>query len=148
MNQKKVGVLLSYGQISITMLSNLLYVPIMLRLVGQSEYGVYSLSNSVIGYFALLYMGMSSTYLKYYSAYKKDASDYGIADLNALFFFLFSPLGLIALVLGVGLSSNLEYILGQGLTSDELSLARILFVIMSVNMALLMPKTVFAALVI
>ena len=71
MNQKKVGVLLSYGQISITMLSNLLYVPIMLRLVGQSEYGVYSLSNSVIGYFALLYMGMSSTYLKYYSAYKK-----------------------------------------------------------------------------
>lgn len=148
MNQKKVGILLSYGQISITMLSNLLYVPIMLRLVGQSEYGIYSLSNSVIGYFALLYMGMSSTYLKYYSAYKKDANDYGIAKLNGLFLFLFSVLGLIALVLGVGLSFNLEYVLGQGLTSGELSLAKVLFIIMSINMALLMPKTVFAALVI
>ena len=36
MNQKKAGVLLSYGQIAVMMLSNLLYTPIMLRMLGQN----------------------------------------------------------------------------------------------------------------
>lgn len=148
MSQKKVGVLLSYGQIAITMLSNLLYTPIMLRMLGQSEYGVYSLSSSVIGYFALLYTGMSSTYLRYYSSYRAKGNEDSIASLNGLFLVLFSGMGLLALVLGLAMSCNLEAILGSGLTEAELSLAKVLFVIMSVNMALLMPKTVFAALVI
>ncbi len=148
MNQKKAGVLLSYGQIAITMLSNLLYTPIMLRMLGQSEYGVYSLSSSVIGYFALLYTGMSSTYLRYYSSYQAKGDEAGIAKLNGLFLILFSGMGLLALVLGMAMSFNLKVILGSGLTEAEFSLARILFVIMSVNMALLMPKTVFATLVI
>ncbi len=148
MNQKKAGVLLSYGQIAITMLSNLLYTPIMLRMLGQSEYGVYSLSSSVIGYFALLYTGMSSTYLRYYSSYRAKEDEDSIASLNGLFLVLFSGMGLLALVLGLAMSCNLEAILGSGLTEAELSLAKVLFVIMSVNMALLMPKTVFAALVI
>lgn len=148
MNQKKVGVLLSYGQISITMLSNLIYTPIMLNIVGQSEYGVYSLSSSVVGYFALLYMGMSSTYLKYYSNYKRNNEMHAIAKLNGLFLVLFSVLGLLALVIGIGVSCNLRYVLGNGLTQDEFSLASILFIIMFVNLALLMSKTVFATLVI
>ena len=148
MNQKKVGVLLSYGQIAITMLSNLLYTPIMLRMLGQSEYGVYSLSSSVIGYFALLYTGMSSTYLRYYSSYRAKGDEDSIARLNGLFLVLFSSMGLLALVLGMAMSFNLKAVLGSGLTEAELSLAKVLFVIMSVNMALLMPKTVFAALVI
>lgn len=148
MNQKKAGVLLSYGQIAVMMLSNLLYTPIMLRMLGQSEYGVYSLSSSVIGYFALLYAGMSSTYLRYYSSYQAKGDEAGITKLNGLFLILFSGMGLLALVLGMAMSFNLKVVLGSGLTEAELSLARILFVIMSVNMALLMPKTVFAALVI
>lgn len=148
MNQKKAGVLLSYGQITVMMLSNLLYTPIMLRMLGQSEYGVYSLSSSVIGYFALLYAGMSSTYLRYYSSYQAKGDEAGIAKLNGLFLILFSGMGLLALVLGMAMSFNLKVVLGSGLTEAEFSLARILFVIMSVNMALLMPKTVFATLVI
>lgn len=148
MNQKKAGVLLSYGQIAVMMLSNLLYTPIMLRMLGQSEYGVYSLSSSVIGYFALLYAGMSSTYLRYYSSYRAKGDEAGIAKLNGLFLILFSGMGLLALLFGLVMSFDLKTILGSGLTEAELSLAHILFVIMSVNMALLMPKTVFAALVI
>lgn len=148
MNQKKAGVLLSYGQIAVTMLSNLLYTPVMLRMLGQSEYGVYSLSSSVIGYFALLYTGMSSTYLRYYSSYRAKEDEDSIASLNGLFLVLFSGMGLFALVLGLVMFCNLEAILGSGLTEGELSLAKVLFVIMSVNMALLMPKTVFAVMVV
>lgn len=148
MSQKKIGVLLSYVQIAVTILVNLLYTPVMLRLLGQSEYGVYSLSNSVIGYFALLYMGMTSTYMRYYSRYEKQGDHQAVAKLNGLFLVLFSALGCLALAMGVLASQHLELFLGSGLTADEYRLARVLFVIMAVNMALLMPKTVFSTIVI
>ncbi len=147
MNQKKLGVVLSYIQIIVTILVNLLYTPIMLRLLGQSEYGIYSLSNSVIGYLTLLYVGMTSTYLRYYSQYKKKDDESSIARLNGLFLVLFSVLGGCALIIGIVLSNNLHIILGDGLTRDEYGLAQILFVIMAVNMALLMPKTVFSTVI-
>lgn len=148
MNQKKIGVLLSYGNIIATIAVNLLYTPVMLQLVGPNAYGVYSISNSVIGYFSLLYTGMTSTYLNYYAGYKKKEDHLAIARLNSLFLILFSLLGLLALVLGLIVSFNLECILGKGLTDEEYQLAHQLFIIMSVNMALLMPKTVFATLVV
>ena len=43
MNQKKAGVLLSYGQTALSTLISLTYTPVMLRLLGQSEYGLYTL---------------------------------------------------------------------------------------------------------
>lgn len=148
MNEKRIGVALSYAQILTTILVNLIYTPIMLRLVGASEYGVYSLSSSVIGYLALLYTGMTSTYLRYYSIYRKQEDKEAVAKLNGLFVVLFSALGCSALVLGIIFSENLQLFLGDGLTQHEYELAHILFIIMAVNMALLMPKTVFSTLII
>ncbi|MCI7260113.1 MAG: oligosaccharide flippase family protein [Selenomonadales bacterium] len=147
MSQKKLGAALSYIQIIVTIMVNLLYTPIMLRMLGQSEYGIYSLSSSVIGYLALLYAGMTSTYLRYYSQYKKKDDKSSVARLNGLFLVLFSVLGGCALIIGIVLANNLHIILGNGLTSDEYDLAQILFVIMAVNMALLMPKTVFSTVI-
>ena len=147
MSQKKIGIVLSYAQILVTIAVNLLYTPIMLRLLGQSEYGIYSLSSSVIGYLALLYAGMTSTYLRYYSRYKKTEDKSAIARLNGLFLVMFSVLGICALMTGLLLADNLHIILGNGLTQAEYRLAHVLFVIMAVNMALLMPKTVFSTLI-
>lgn len=147
MSQKKLGAALSYIQIIVTIMVNLLYTPIMLRMLGQSEYGIYSLSSSVIGYLALLYAGMTSTYLRYYSQYKKKDDKSSVARLNGLFLVLFSVLGGCALIIGIVLANNLHIIFGNGLTSDEYDLAQILFVIMAVNMALLMPKTVFSTVI-
>ena len=137
-NQLKIGIVLNYVNMVLGNLIPIFYTPIMLSLLGQSEYGVYSLSSSVIGYFALLYAGMSSTYLRYYSSYQAKGDEAGIAKLNGLFLILFSGMGLLALVLGMGMSFNLKVVLGSGLTEAEFSLARILFVIMSVRLYLLL----------
>ena len=49
----------------------------MLRILGQSEYGVYSLSQSVIGYLSLLNFGFSGSYLRFYSKYVADGDTEG-----------------------------------------------------------------------
>lgn len=60
MNQKKAGVLLSYGQTALSTLISLTYTPVMLRLLGQSEYGLYTLVNGFVSNLSLLSFGMAA----------------------------------------------------------------------------------------
>lgn len=146
MSERKLGVVLSYANIGVTLIVNLLYTPIMLRLLGQGEYGVYSLALSVIGYLSLLYAGMTSLYLRYISRYRSAGDSEQEARFNGLFVVLFSTLGIVALVFGFMLSQSLELFFGA-LTAAEIELARVLFIIMALNMAFSMLNTVFYTIV-
>ena len=84
-SQRKIGVLLSYTSQVIQILSGLIYTPIMLRLLGQSEYGLYQLVYSVVSYLGLLSLGFGSSYIRFYSRYKVNNDDKGIAKLNGMF---------------------------------------------------------------
>lgn len=53
-DQRKAGVILSYAGELVKILVSLVYTPIMLRLLGQSEYGLYQLVYSVVSYLSLL----------------------------------------------------------------------------------------------
>lgn len=57
MNQLKIGAVLSYISIFLTNIIALLYTPYLLRMLGQSEYGLYSLVASVIAYLTVLDLG-------------------------------------------------------------------------------------------
>ena len=64
-NQLRAGVIMTYVNIGLGSLIPFVYTPIMLRLLGQSEYGLYSLANSVVGYLSLLSFGLGSTIVRY-----------------------------------------------------------------------------------
>ena len=53
-NQKRVGAILQYCQIILNILISLIYSPIMLRILGQNEYGIYSVASSTISFLSLL----------------------------------------------------------------------------------------------
>ena len=69
-NNRKISVFLSYLSQLIHILSGLIYTPIMLRMLGQSEYGLYQLVASVVSYLSLLSLGFSGSYMRFYSRYK------------------------------------------------------------------------------
>jgi len=68
-SQIKSGIVLSYVYMAITMVIGLLYTPVMLDLLGQSEYGLYTLATSVIGYLSFLNLGLESALVKYTAKY-------------------------------------------------------------------------------
>jgi len=68
-NQLKAGVILSYVNQFASLVITIAYTPIMLRLLGQSEYGLYSLCTSFISYLGLLNFGLSSAYVRFEDAY-------------------------------------------------------------------------------
>ncbi len=144
-NQLKAGAALSYISMGLGYLVSIIYTPIMLRLLGQSEYGLYNLVASVVAYLGVLNFGFGSAYMRYYSRYKVKEDKEKIATLNGMFLAIFCVLGLIAVIAGTILAFNTELIFGSELTSTELSRAKILMMILVINLGISFPNVVFTS---
>lgn len=142
-NQLKAGVVLSYSSMILGYVIAIAYTPIMLRLLGQSEYGLYNYVSSIVSYLGLLSFGFGSAYMRYYSRYKVNNDENNIAKLNGMFLIVFCIIGIIASIAGMVLVFNADYILGDKLTGNELGKAKILMAIMVLNLALSFPASVF-----
>lgn len=146
-NQIKAGVILSYLQMALQMVIGLIYTPVMLRLLGQSEYGLYNTVASTISTLGILSLGFGSSYVRYYSKYKEEGNECEIRKLNGLFMIIFSFIGAIAAACGLFLSLHMELVFDQGLTSSELSKAKILMLLLTFNLAMSFPMSVFSSII-
>ena len=147
-NQLKAGAALSYISMVLGYLVSIIYTPVMLRLLGQSEYGLYNLAGSVVAYLGILNFGFGSAYVRYYSKYSVRYDNKNIAKLNGMFLIIFSVLGIIAVLAGMILAQNSENIFGSELTSQEVQKAKNLIIIMVINLAISFPNIVFNSYVI
>ncbi len=146
-SQRKAGVILSYVSEIIRILSALLYTPIMLRLLGQSEYGLYQLIHSVVAYLGVLSLGFTASYVRFYSRFKVNEKHDEIARLNGMFMTIFLVIALIALVCGSLMTLNIRRIFSDGLTEAEYSTAKVLMVLLIINLALTFPNSVFSCII-
>ena len=142
-NQLKAGVVLSYTSMFLGYAISILFTPIMLRLLGQSEYGLYNLVSSVVSYLGLLSFGFGSAYVRFYSRYRVRDQQEEIAKLNGMFLLVFSVIGVVALLASSVMAANTERIFGDRLSVNELATARILMAIMVFNLATSFPASVF-----
>lgn len=143
--EKKMGVILQYSQMALSILISFIYTPVMLRILGQSEYGIYNLSNSIISYLSLLSLGFGASYIRFYSRYKKDEDTAGIKKLNGLFLIVFLIMGAVALVCGLCFSRNVSVFFNKSYSVEDLRIAKVLMIFMSVNLALSFPASVFTS---
>lgn len=143
MNQRKVGVIISYVGMFVNILTGLIYTPIMLRLLGQSEYGLYQLVYSVVSYLSLLSLGFGSSYIRFYSKEKAKNDNEGVARINGMFLLIFCGMSLICVICGIVMLTNIKGIFGAGLTETEYSTARVLMLLMIINLALTFPNGIF-----
>lgn len=141
--QIKVGAILSYVQMGLTFAVNLIYIPLMISILGKSEYGLYSTATSTISMLSILNLGFSSSYIRYYSKYKKIGDEEGIAKVNGLFLIIFSVIGIIAFICGMYLTNNLELVFKNGLTLVEYEKAKDMMIYLTVNLAISFPMCVF-----
>lgn len=144
-NQLKVGAVLSYISMGLGYIVSIIFTPIMLRLLGQSEYGLYNLVSSVVAYLGVLNFGFGSAYLRYFSRYKSQDDRENISNLNGMFLIIFSVIGLIAVIAGTILTINIDIIFGPKLTNVELSRAKVLMMILVLNIAISFPNIVFTS---
>lgn len=144
MNQLKAGTIISYFQMSIQIIIGLAYTPIMIRLLGQSEYGLYNTVSSTIAMLSVLRLGFNNSYIRYFSIYKKNNDKQSIEKLNGLFLTIFACIGMVALFCGLFLTNHLTIVFSTGLNSIEYGIAKILMILLTVNLAISFPMSVFS----
>ncbi len=146
-SQLKWGSVLSYVQMAANVIINLVFTPIMLHLLGDSEYGLYNTVASTISMLSILNLGFNSSYIRYYSKYKSSNDEKSISRLNGLFLTIFSIIGIVAFLCGLFLSFNLDIVFKDGLTASEYAIARVLMLLLSFNLAVSFPSSVFKSII-
>ena len=143
-SERVSGVVLTYVSQAIKLVTGLVYTPVMLRLLGQSEYGLYQLVYSFVSYLSLLSMGFGSSYMRFYSRYRTNNDEEGIRKLNGMYLFIFITISAICGICGVIMVRNIGAIFGDKLTPDEFFKARVLVVLLIINLALTFLTSIFS----
>ena len=137
------AVVLSFLAQGIAVLVNLVYTPLMIRILGQNEYGLYQVVQSVVNYLNLMNFGFTGAYISFYAREKaKPDSEEGIARLNGMFLRIFSVITLISVLAGLFLLRHID-LLGTRLTVDDYAVARKLMLLLVLNLAVSFPNAVF-----
>lgn len=142
-SQRKAGALLGYANILAKNLVNLMYVPLLLRFLGQGDYGVFQMTNSVVFALTLLSAGFYGSYVRFYMQERAHGTETGVRRLNGMFLLVYLAVVCLCLIGGVLLVANVERLFSAGLTARELMLARTLMGIMIVNVAVQLISTPF-----
>lgn len=145
MSQLKKGAVLSYVNIVLTNMIGLFITPFIIRQLGNSEYGLYALIGSLIAYLSLMDLGLNNTIVRFVSKYRaendKKAEQQFLGTIMVIYFFI----SFILLCIGALLYFNIEAIFGKTLLPSQLADAKIMFLILLLNIAIDIPGGSFLA---
>ncbi len=143
-NERKTGAILSYVTIAVNILVSVFYTPFMLRVMGTSDYGVYSTANAVIGYLSILDLGLCNALVRYNTRYRALDDKQGEARINGMFMLMYSVIGVITLIAGFIISRYLlDALFAAKFTPDELYRVKKVFVILMISLAVRFPMSVY-----
>lgn len=145
--QRKSGAILSYVSIILATLVQLIYTPFLIRMLGQSEYGLYSLVYSIIGYLTVLDLGFGNAIVVYTSKYRAQKKYDEEKKLHGMFFIIFCLLGILAMIGGVLLYFNVENLFGNTMTSSEISKAKIMMLILTFNLGITFIFNIYSSII-
>ena len=146
-NQLKAGVVLNYVVIFLNTVVGLLYTPYMLRMMGQSEYGLYSLVASVIAYLTVLDLGFGNAIVRYTAKFRAEKKTEEQYEMFGMFFLLHLVIGIIAFGIGLGLYFNVGTLFGNTMTAVELDRARIMMLLLVANLAFTFPMSIWGSII-
>lgn len=133
--ERKLGVILSYVSLFATTIIQLVYTPLLIRMLGNSEYGLYSLVYSIIGYLTILDLGFGNALVVYTTKYREQNKVEEVKRLHGMFNLIFKIMGIIAFLVGIVIYFNVNKIFGANMSSIELDKMRIMMIILSFNLA-------------
>ena len=145
-NQLKTGAVISYLNLLIGNLIPFIYTPIMLRLLGQAEYGLYGIAQSIMGYIGLLNFGIGGTIVRYLAKYRAEGDKKQEERAAGLFIKIYSVICCLILAAGFLFAANIQ-IYSRSLTDSEVETLRKLVFLMTINTAVFLPFSVFSSIV-
>lgn len=142
----KIGIVITYITLIFGNLVSFIYTPFMISKIGQTEYGLISLVNSIIAYISLIDSGIGSSIVRYNSACIAKNDYEKQSRINGMFLKMFLLLSLVCIGLGVILNFFIDDFFSL-YSTYEVDLTRKLLIVASLNLALSFPLNVFSSII-
>lgn len=143
--EMRIGVILTYTSMIISYVVAFLITPLIVRKLGQNEYGVYSLMGTFSSYLTLFDMGIGATVVRYVAKYRQEKKETELANFLAVTFLVYLFLASLVLVVSVIIYGQLPQIFGESLTFQEIKECKSIFVFTVLNVIISLLSTVFTA---
>lgn len=146
-NQLKAGAFLSYVSIGLNNIVGLLYTPYMLRMLGQNEYGLYSLVASVVAYLTVLDLGFANAIIRYTAKFRAEGKVREQYEMFGMFLILYSCIGVIAFLFGLGVYFNVDRLFDTSMTVEDLGKIKTMMLLMCFNLGFTFPMSIWGAII-
>lgn len=147
MNERRVGIFISYFNIILQVVIAMVYVPMLLKYIGTSEYGIYQLIGSLIAYFSVMDFGLTSTIIRFYTKYKAVQDRISMENILAIAMRGFIVITAIILIIGIVVYFFIDDIFNYSMTSAEIKSAKNLFILLLVNVMITLLTMTYKAII-
>ena len=147
MNQRSKGTMLNYIYIILHALINLIYIPILLKYLGEDEFGLYQMIGSILSYLTVMESSLSAGVLRFYCKYyvKNDTKNMeNVLGISQVIYLLIS-----GLVIGLAaiLYFNIHNIFSSTLNIYQVTEAKFILVLLVINIILNLMNYVYIAVI-
>lgn len=146
-NQLKIGAILSYLNIILSIGIGFITAPVLLNSLGKSEYGAYQITAALIGYISVLDLGLHSAVTRYVARYLATKDKRSEENFLAISIGIFTLIGILILIVVAVVYVNVGNIYKSSATDEEINIIKRLLVVMGLNLAISMPGAVFSSII-
>lgn len=141
----KGGALLSYATIFATNIVGIVLTPYIIKSLGASEYGLYTMIGAFVGYLTVLDLGINNSIIRFVAKYRAEKDKKGEENFLAVSFIIYAIISLTIILFGSIGYLYLDELFGKTLTLEQLNKAKIMVVILIFNVAVTIPGGAFNA---
>lgn len=141
----KLGVILSYLWVVVHIGTNLILTPILLRFLGQSEYGLYQVVASFLAYINVLESSLSVGVLRFYCEVNARDNKEKIENVLASCRIIYNRLIGFMLFLGTGIVFVFRLFYQSSFTSAEIDEGSMMLMLLIINICITMKNAIYLA---
>lgn len=135
--QIRAGAIMSYVGIAVNMIAGMLYTPWIIRNIGQSGYGLFTLASSLISMF-MVDFGISAAVSKFLAQYIVQGENEKIGDFLGIVYKLYLILDIVILGIFSVVYFNIETIYAN-LSTEEIAIFKVIFIIIAIYNLIAFP---------
>lgn len=145
MNKRRVGVIVSYVYSITQVVVNLIYVPLLLGGIGQSEYGLYQTIGSIISYLSIINSTFSAGAARFYSKYYVLGDEEGMANTLGILKRIYRIAYIIVFAATLIFMGIVNIVYQKSFSPWELQESCLLLAVLAFNLVLTMNNTISIA---
>lgn len=145
-SQLKIGVILAYALIIVNCVVNIFLSPFLIDKMGESQYGLYQLIGAFVGYLTILDFGLGNAIIRYVAEYRQGKDKEKESNFLASTSILYAIIVAIIFALSLILYFNINKVF-PNLTTEELSDAKVMFIILVINLMVTIPGGMFNSII-